>query len=1354
MRIGKYLKLSFITISVLGCLLIFVLAAGALFLAKPAGERMLARTAETLLAKYANLDITIGKLETNIFSRIQLYDTSLHVDHESEQYAILTIGHAYVEYDPAALLSRKLAVKRISLDSLQATILQDSTGSFIKPDISGGAKKDDNGSPGISIQLGELDINNSRILYKNRRYDLDAAAMNLNATVMHGSSVDQRIFSIASDSLRFAYGERSIRLEKTDINGRYEEGILFIPDIVFGATESTLSASVTVNLKGDSTAIGSFSLHGPAGELGRILENFAPPAALPKNGTLGIDGTINRSDSTIVVSGDISVAGSDWSYFAVNTLNSGFSYSSRELTLDPIAITAYDGSFKGTGRIVFADHFEHRLVLAADRVRIGDLMQAASLSSTAVRGRLNGMISSEGPLRRLDQLTFNGDITLTNGVYRQRQLPPLSANLTVQAGNLDGIMTQGPDTLTASGKLGLSAIAIDYSAELPSLDTVGWLTGVSISGSGSLRGNLSGPWGSPGYDLSYSGSNIIFNEFPIDNIDGGVHSSGKSVIVDPTILSATFGVDDEFAERYNVSGFSGGVAYACSLSGPAENPFVSMAVKLDDPAYRQFGFDEGAVDISIINKDITFESFSLSSQKHIIEGNGWYDIPGKKGNVKLITHPPTGTNGTSRSGSAPVDTTNTSGIITASFELADSLARTLKLDIDHFDASLISAITSGNEGIGGVVDGTLDAVISNNALKKVSATAMINNPYYRAIALDSLVVRGELNTSHVVIDRLDAYRDGPLLSFEGRVPVIPAEGFSPSLNFAAPVSAQLNGQEINLSVLKPLLSGDMEMYGMGTIHLILDGTLAEPSFTGSIMVSDGLISQSPDAEGINDINLAVSLGDSMIVIDQLTGMYKKTELDVHGSLNFANIRNISTILEWKIGDELAMNAEGFITPDSLHVDVGMRDFDLATLDPLTGFFINLDGLGNANIVFSGTLKEPRMHGAAMLSGITFKTPWMNRAITGGILNLSLDGRRVEVDSLMLRSRDGWLHGGGHIVYGEGGFDEIDLTADLHKFKIDQPGKYTFLIGEGNLRYHKNDERYLLDGVIHLDDSLIEYNFDPRIFIAKESKKRDGAQSDLMQKTRLSVRVETDGDLLIDNNVANVNLNAGFNIVGIPADPGILGSLSVEDGYLLYLDRRFDIMRGIITFDNPQEFKPYLDVSATANIQRSETFAGQTYVIVLTVDGPVDEASIVLTSSPALSRADLISLLTFGATTDELAGTQSESVDGTTGTIMTERVTQLSGRVASGYLSRKLSDLLGIKGLFIEGNVFGANSENEVKASDRLSQQLESSYDPDIGQSTDRGIKLRYDLSRFFSIEGYTNQTGRSGMDIEYSVSFK
>jgi len=50
--------------------------------------------------------------------------------------------------------------------------------------------------------------------------------------------------------------------------------------------------------------------------------------------------------------------------------------------------------------------------------------------------------------------------------------------------------------------------------------------------------------------------------------------------------------------------------------------------------------------------------------------------------------------------------------------------------------------------------------------------------------------------------------------------------------------------------------------------------------------------------------------------------------------------------------------------------------------------------------------------------------------------------------------------------------------------------------------------------------------------------------------------------------------------------------------------------------------------------------------------------------------------------------------------------------------------------------------------------VEITYITSVGHMNEQRIRLDYILSKYFSLEGQTDQRGRSGLDLKYRLKFK
>ena len=90
---------------------------------------------------------------------------------------------------------------------------------------------------------------------------------------------------------------------------------------------------------------------------------------------------------------------------------------------------------------------------------------------------------------------------------------------------------------------------------------------------------------------------------------------------------------------------------------------------------------------------------------------------------------------------------------------------------------------------------------------------------------------------------------------------------------------------------------------------------------------------------------------------------------------------------------------------------------------------------------------------------------------------------------------------------------------------------------------------------------------------------DATNQSLAQRTRLDVRLVTDEDLLIDNNVARLTLHGDLRAVGAATNPSVTGRMEFgEGGTVFFNGTRYRLSdRRSIDFANPARIDPDLDL---------------------------------------------------------------------------------------------------------------------------------------------------------------------------------
>ena len=148
-------------------------------------------------------------------------------------------------------------------------------------------------------------------------------------------------------------------------------------------------------------------------------------------------------------------------------------------------------------------------------------------------------------------------------------------------------------------------------------------------------------------------------------------------------------------------------------------------------------------------------------------------------------------------------------------------------------------------------------------------------------------------------------------------------------------------------------------------------------------------------------------------------------------------------------------------------------------------------------------------------------------------------------------------------------------------------------------------------------------------------------SPFLQSLALDVRVITDEDLVIDNNVAKAQLGADLRVLNVASSPALSGRAELREGGQLFLGRNtYVVENGTIDFSNPTTIEPRLGIDAS-------TRAGNVDIRVR-ISGPPDDLTTELTgddpdTGESIGQQDLASLLLTGRRLDQLNPQQAAEI---------------------------------------------------------------------------------------------------------------
>ncbi len=313
---------------------------------------------------------------------------------------------------------------------------------------------------------------------------------------------------------------------------------------------------------------------------------------------------------------------------------------------------------------------------------------------------------------------------------------------------------------------------------------------------------------------------------------------------------------------------------------------------------------------------------------------------------------------------------------------------------------------------------------------------------------------------------------------------------------------------------------------------------------------------------------------------------------------------------------------------------GNLNLELLSLFPQ--YFRNGDGFAKVDLKLKGTLKDPKPSGE-----LTFQEAALTlRPLRGTVENLS-GALRLTGNELVFDQFKGTMREGDIILNGKIDLDGLkpqkyDLEIETREVVIGDPGVYKMTFS-GDFTLKGPQDKAILSGNLDINEGIYSRDFNITQFIIRpQEKSLKEEPSPFLKNIFLDLSIRSPGELSIRNNIADMYFNADLQVKGSAFAPKIDGALEVIGGDFHYLTVDFTGARGMIDFRDPEK-GPYVDVS----VQKQYESSIQSTSVIVHVQGFTDNLKVDFSSSPPLSRRDILAL----AFTGRLPGQSTTNVGG-------------------------------------------------------------------------------------------------------------
>jgi len=434
---------------------------------------------------------------------------------------------------------------------------------------------------------------------------------------------------------------------------------------------------------------------------------------------------------------------------------------------------------------------------------------------------------------------------------------------------------------------------------------------------------------------------------------------------------------------------------------------------------------------------------------------------------------------------------------------------------------------------------------------------------------------------------------------------------------------------------------------------------------------------------------------------------------------------------------------------------GENDFSIGVIVPFENSEISAEIKGSFNnpdlllpwkgskaqinylVDIQGTTEEPKIKGAVDFHGQILPFPRFAHAVRNFSGLLFINNEKLSIRSLQGKFGGGDFSGSGQIKIGRGGVEAINVDVFGGDFLL-SPMERTRALTDANLKLYKDSNKFELSGDIIFKRLLWKRELDEKFTFSSSPYIQTQREPGFFDDLNLNLNLIAEDNAVLENSLGSIRGRFDLNLTGNIFSPTVLGEIEAIDGDVYFQDRRFSVLRGKVSFINPQTIEPYI------------SFTGETYVkdyrVIFSLDGLPDRLNPEFSSSPPLPPEDVLALLALGESFKR--------------TYQYDRSTQLS---TASLLSFQISEeakkraesLFSIDRFRIDPFIMGTSSEMTARLTlgKKISRNFFILYSTNLTAQREDIFRIEWELTNDLSVVGIRNEKGRVSIDVKLHKRF-
>ncbi|MDT8068060.1 MAG: translocation/assembly module TamB domain-containing protein [Terriglobia bacterium] len=490
----------------------------------------------------------------------------------------------------------------------------------------------------------------------------------------------------------------------------------------------------------------------------------------------------------------------------------------------------------------------------------------------------------------------------------------------------------------------------------------------------------------------------------------------------------------------------------------------------------------------------------------------------------------------------------------------------------------------------------------------------------------------------------------------------------------------------------------------------LDGPLSEPAKLSARGQLDSLVAGIENIKVANQGLILFSVQNQMLGIEALHLVGEGTDFTATGHIGLAGKNDIAARATGSVNMKILQS----FRPE--YTSAGLSTIDL-----------------NA----SGTFEHPRIRGRIQITNGAMSYVDLPNGLSNINGTMFFNEDRLQIRTLTAHTGGGDLNITGFITYSNG--VTFNLVAQGKEIRLRYPPGVS-ASGDANLTLAGTPKNALLSGDVTVTRFGVNPRFDFASYLAKSRQPQVMVNPDSpLNGLRLDVHIISTPELQLETSLAKVTGSIDVRLRGTAARPVLLGRVNIFEGDIVFNSTTYHLERGEISFNNPAQIQPVLDIEASARVRD--------YDITLGFHGPADRPSINYRSDPPLPTADIIALLALGRTRQESATAQMYNPQQQALSESDENA--LLGQALNATVSSRMQRLFGVSRIKIDPQVGGAenNTNARLTIEQQVSNKITITYITNLSQSAQQIIQVEWNITRDLSLQGVRDQTGVLGFDV-------